>query len=125
MQLLLYRSHRPGMFHRAIYTLDIRAQFTAEELDTIQQHGLRTMLLYTRGEISDGGRGLLGILFRLGFLAANLSLRVRDLVEGKRMEAADILAILSIEDEVTAASRTFNQVLVAAANYDREWIVEL
>jgi hypothetical protein len=125
MKLLLHRSHRRGLFHPVIYAVDVRAQFSDEEYATISYHGLATRGLYSRSELADRGRGLMGILYRLAFGASNLTVQGQDLIVGKRIEAADIVTILSIEDQLTAASRTFHQIVIAAANYDGDQVVEL
>ncbi len=126
MKLLLHRSHRPGLFgDRVIYRLDVRADLTEGEKADITTYGLAGTPLYQRLEVAERGRGLLGMAFRLTFKAANLTVNVRDLIEGKRVECADILEMLSLEDQVREAARSFSLVLTAAARFDGDEVVDL
>lgn len=125
MKLLLRRSHRPGLLHKIIYSLDVRAHLSAAERALIAQYGLAGALLYQRMELADPGKGLLGLVFRLGFRTANLSVRVYDLIDGKRIECADIVEMLSMEDQIRKAAHTFSRILAAAAQFDADEIVDL
>lgn len=125
MKLLLRRSHRPGLLHKVIYILDIRAHLSDEERASVAKYGLAGIRLYQRLEVAEPGKGLLGMAFRFAFRAANLSLHVRDLVDGKRFECADLIEVLSVEDQIKEAARTFSQLLAAAAGFDGDEVAEL
>ncbi len=123
MKLLLRRRQRVGL--RRIYVLDVRGHFSEEELSGIRAHGLTKRQLYSRLEMADRGRGLLGLLFRSTFGAANLTVTMGDLVQGKRIECDDLVEVLAIEDAIRKAARFFNQVVGAGAEFDDEEEVEL
>ena len=126
MKLLLHRSHRPGLLGgRIIYRLDVRADLTEDERADIATYGLGGTQLYQRLEVAERGRGLLGMMFRLRFKAANLTLSVRDLIEGKRVECADIVEMLALEDQVRQAARTFSLVLNTAARFDGDEVLDV
>jgi hypothetical protein len=124
MNLLLRRTHRSGLLSKVVYTLDVRAHLSEAERAAVSEYGLARVRLYRRMEVADPGKGLLGIAFRFAFKAGNLSLHARDLVDGKRLECADIVEILSVEDQVRASARTFSQLLAAAVGFDGEEVVE-
>jgi hypothetical protein len=126
MKLLLHRSHRRGLIGgRVIYILDARAHLSEAELDDVATYGLASTQLYERLEIARRGSGLLGYIFRFTFRLANLTVTVRDLVEGKRVECDDFLEILSLEDQLRRAARRLSLVLAAAARFDGDEVVEL
>jgi hypothetical protein len=125
MKLLLRRSHRAGLFHKLIYILDVRVQLSDEEREVMVNHALARTRLYERVELMERGRGLFGFLYRAVFGARNLTIRVAELIDGKRIELPDIAEILSVEDQMTGSVRTFNQLLQAAAHYDSDEVVNL
>jgi hypothetical protein len=125
MQLLLRRSTRAGAFHRVIYVLDVRARLSDDERDTIVRHGLAARSLYERSELSDRGRGLLGLLSRLVYRAGNLTISVADLMKGRRVETSDLSEILSLEDLVKVRARAFSMLVRAAGDFVGDEVLEL
>ena len=126
MKLLFRRSQRTGIFSgKTIFVLDLRAEFAEEELLAIDRYDLTGELLFTRGEIVEPGYGLLGFASRLAFHALNSSLTVGELADGKRIECTDIVEALATEDHIRESAETLRRVLLAAAQYEGEEIVEL
>ncbi|HEY3814578.1 MAG TPA: hypothetical protein VGL66_15255 [Caulobacteraceae bacterium] len=126
MKLLLRRSHRYGLVgSKRIYVLDVRAHVNAEELAGMTAHGLLDRELYGRLEMADRGAGLLGLAYRSMFGMANLTITVRDLIGGKRIECADLVEVLAVEDVVRRASQTISLVLAAGQRFDGEEVVNL
>lgn len=126
MKLLFRRSHRSGLFRtKVIYVLDVRAELSEEERSNIVKFGLGSTRLYQRLEVVAQGKGLIGVAFRLGFQATNLSLSMADLTDGKRIECSSIAEVLSIEDEVKEAARRFSLLLAAAIGFDGEEVIDL
>lgn len=124
MKLLLRRDQRAGMLGKVIFTLDVRADISAEERAAITKYKLGDAELYASHEIS-GGSGLLGVASRLAYKAMTISVSVKDLAGGKRIECKDIVEMLAVEDQIREAARTFAQVLAAAAHFGGEEVVEL
>ena len=125
MKLLLRRDQRSSTFGKVIFTLDVRAELSDEERSNIAKYKLDGTMLYQRDELVDPGKGLLGLASRLAFKAMNITVSVRDLSGGKRIECKDIVEMLAVEDQIKEAAKTFNAVLAAAAHFGGEEVVDL
>lgn len=125
MKLLLRRGQKSGMLGGGItFVLQVRASLTEQESDNVRRYKLGKTVLYTRGEMTDPGKGLLGLASRLAFRAMNISVSVDDLVEGKRIDCKDIMEMLAVEEQIKEACQNFKAVLQAAAHFDGEEVVE-
>jgi hypothetical protein len=125
MYLILRRDQRKGLLGKIVFQLDVRAEIAAEEMECILRYRLSETVLYTKGELTDRGSGLLGMASRLAFKAMNISVSVGDLVQGKRIECKDILEMLAVEDQIKEAAATFKLVLNAATHFGGEETIEL
>ena len=88
MELLLRRDQKVGMLGMGsvIFALEVRARLTSAEQQNITRYKLGKTILYTKNEIIDPGKGLIGLASRLAFKALNISVSVDDLTGGKRIE---------------------------------------
>jgi hypothetical protein len=120
MYLLLRRDQRSSLMGKIIFQLDVRAEISEQEYDSIARYRLGDTILYTKGEIIDPGSGLLGLASRLAFKAMNISVSVDDLIRGKRIECKDIVEMLAVEAQIKEAATTFKQVLNAAMYFGGE-----
>jgi hypothetical protein len=109
---------------KPVFMLDVRAEISAAEKANIEKYKLGDAMLYQSHEIS-GGSGLLGVASRLAYKAMTVSVSVRDLAGGKRVECKDIVEMLAVEDQIREAALTFKQVLDAAAHFGGEEVIEL
>jgi len=125
MKLLLRRDQRGGMLGKQVFSLDVRADLSADERANISKYKLGQTVLYASHEITDRGSGLLGLATRLAHKAMMISVSVDDLVSGKRVECKDILEMIAVEDQIKDAARTFKAVLEAAAQFGGEEVLEL
>jgi hypothetical protein len=125
MYLILRRDQRSSLMGKVVFQLDVRAEITQEEYDSIGRYRLADTVLYTKGEIVDPGSGLLGLASRLAFKAMNISVTVNDLVRGKRIECRDIVEMLAVEEQITQAAMTFKRVLNAAVQFGGEEAIEI
>jgi hypothetical protein len=125
MNLLLRRDQRSSMMGNAVFSLDVRAEITADERRYIDRYKLGKSVLYTKGELIDPGKGLLGLASRVAFKAMNISVTVEDLAGGKRIECKDILEMLAVEDQIKEAAQTLKQVLEAAAHFGGEEVLAI
>jgi hypothetical protein len=125
MKLLLRRDQRSSMLGKVIFTLEVRADITAEEQSNIRKYKLGDTMLYQSHEMTDRGSGLLGMASRLAFKAMTIHVSVNDLANGKRIECKDIVEMLAVEDQIKEAAQTFSQVLSAAASFGGEEVVEI
>lgn len=124
MKLLIRRDQRAGLLGKMIFTLDVRADLSADEKERLRKYKLQDTELYASHEIT-GGSGLLGVASRLAWKAASLTLTVKDLEGGKRIEVKDVVEMLAIEDQIREAARTFKAVLDAASHFGGEEVLEL
>jgi len=125
MKLLLRRDQRSGLLGKMIFTLEVRADLSDEEKAAITKYKLGDTVLYEKSTIIDPGSGLLGLASRLAFKAMNISVSVKDLAYGKKLECKDIVEMLAVEDQLKEAGKTFNAVLNAALHFGGEEVVDL
>ena len=125
MKLLLRRDQRQGLLGKVIFTLEIRAELSAEEKTAISKYKLSDTVLYEKNTMIDPGSGLLGVASRLAGRAMMMSVSVRDLANGKKLECKDIVEMLAVEDQVREAAKTFNAVLHAAKQFGGEEVIDL
>jgi len=107
------------------FSLEVRADLTADERASIAKYKLGDTMLYQSHEMTDRGSGLLGVASRLAFKALTISVSVKDLVNGKKIECKDIVEMLAAEDQIKEAAQTFVQVLHAAATFGGEEVIEI
>lgn len=124
MKLLIRRDQRPGLLGKVVFTLEVRADLSADEKERIRKYKLQETELYASHEIT-GGSGLLGVASRLAWKAVTLTLTVKDLEGGKRIEVKDVVELLAIEEQIREAARTFKAVLDAASHFGGEEVLEL
>ncbi|HYC98459.1 hypothetical protein [Brevundimonas sp.] len=124
MKLLLRRDQRAGLLGKVVFTLDVRADLSADEKERIRRFKLQDTELYASHEIT-GGSGLLGVASRLAYKAVTLTLTVKDLEGGKRVEVKDVVELLAIEGHIRQAAQTFKEVLDAASHFGGEEVLEL
>ncbi|MBV9182364.1 MAG: hypothetical protein JO356_13725 [Acidobacteria bacterium] len=125
MKVLLRRDQRQGVLGKVIFTLEVRADLLPEEKDAITKYKLGDTVLYERDTLIDRGSGLLGVASRLAFKAMNISVAVKDLTNGKKIECKDIIEMLAVEEQIREAAHTFGQVLKAARQFGGEEVIEL
>jgi len=125
MNLLLRRDQRSGVMGGVTFVLDVRADISAQERDSIARYKFGRAVLYSRDQLVDPGKGLLGVASRLAFKAMNISVTVDDLAGGKRIECKDILEMLAVEEQIKDAAQTFKQILEAAAHFGGEEVVAI
>ena len=125
MKLLLRRDQRSGMLGKVVFTLEVRAQLSQEESGAITKYKLGDTVLYEKNTMIDPGSGVLGLASRVAFRAMNISVSVKDLVNGKKIEVKDIVEMLAVEDQIKEAAKTFNAVLEAARQFGGEVVIDL
>lgn len=125
MKLLLRRDQRQGILGKVVFTLEVRAELTQEEAAAISKYKLGDTVLYERNTMIDPGSGLLGLASRVAFRAMNMSLSVKDLTGGKKLECKDIVEMIAVEDQVKEAGKTFHSVLHTARLFGGEEVVDL
>ncbi|HTW36678.1 MAG TPA: hypothetical protein VMD53_18820 [Rhizomicrobium sp.] len=125
MKLLVRRDQRSGLLGKVIFALEVRADLSPEERHAIDKYKLGDTVLYEKDTIVDPGSGLLGLASRVAFRAMNMSVSVKDLAHGKKLECKDIVEMLAVEDQVREAGKVFNAVLHAAMHFGGEEVVDL
>jgi hypothetical protein len=125
MKLLLRHDQKSGLMGKVTFTLTVRADLSQQEKDNIQKYKLGDTVLYERMTMVDKGSGLLGVASRLAFKMMNLSVAIKDLTDGKKIDCKDIVEMLAVEDQIKEAAHTFKNVLEAAANFGGEEVIEI
>ncbi|HEX3666925.1 MAG TPA: hypothetical protein VHU23_17005 [Rhizomicrobium sp.] len=125
MKLLLRRDQRSGLLGKIIFALEVRAELSDDERQAISKYKLGDTVLYEKSTIIDPGRGLLGLASRLAHKAMNISVSVRDLTNGKKLECKDIVEMLAVEEQLREAGKTFSAILIAAQRFGGEEVIDL
>ena len=126
MKLLIKRDQRSGVLGKVIFQLDVRAELSEDERRSIDKYKLGKEVLYSRDQAPNVDPNTIKGLGKLLIASAlNVSVTVNDLVNGKRIEAKDILEMLSAEEQIREAAKNFNAVLHAASKFGGEEVVEL
>lgn len=125
MKLLLRRDQRQGILGKVVFTLEIRAELTPDEVAAISKYKLGDTVLYERDTLTDPGSGLLGLASRIAFKAINMSLSVNDLQRGKKLECRDIVEMLAVEEQIRVAGKNFHAILHTARLFGGEEVVDL
>ena len=125
MKLLLRRDQRSSLMGKAVFVLEVRAELSDEERRSISTYKFGKAVLYSKQELVDRGSGLLGLASRLAFHAANISVTVDDLANGKRIECKDILEMLAVQEQLKEAAANLKGILEAASHFGGEEVIEL
>ena len=126
MTLVLRRDQKSGKFSSKVtFMLSVRADISDEEKEWIKKYRLGDTMLYEKMKLEDPGSGLLGAAGRLAFKAMNLTVSVNDLSSGKTIECKDIVEMVAVEDQIKEAAETFKVILLTAAQFGGEEIVEV
>ncbi len=123
---MLRRDQKSGMLSSAVkFTLTVRAELTDEEQKWITTYKLGDTMLYEKMTMTDKGAGLLGVASRLAFKMVNITVSVNDLAKGKTVECKDIVEMIAVEEQIKDAAQTFKAVLLTAAQFGGEEVIEV
>ena len=125
MKLLLRRDQKTGILGKVTFTLDVRAEISAEEKDAIKKYKLGDAVLYSKKEFTGNTEGLKGLASFLAHRMMNLSIDVNDLANGKKVECKDISEMLAAEQQIKEAAQTLKGILEAATNFKGEEVIEI
>lgn len=125
MKLLLRREQKSGVLGAVTFSLVVRAELTDEEQSNVTRYKLSDTMLYEKYGLIDRGSGILGLVTRFFHRATNLTISVRDLAGGKRIDCKNVVEMLAIEEHIKEAARTFRAVLEAARSFGGEEVVEI
>jgi hypothetical protein len=125
MNLLLRRDQRVSRLGKMLFVLDARAQLSKDEVRAIQTHRFGKAILYARNGRGKQAKSLPGLLSRLPLHAANISISVDDLANGKRIECRDILEMLAVQEQLKEAAANLKSLLEAARYFGGEEVIEL
>lgn len=126
MKLLLRREQRSGMLGgKPVFSLDVRADLTAAEREHVKKYKLADTILYQRYKTAPPLEGATGFIAGVLMEMDNITIAVRDLENGRRIECKDVLQMIGVEALVKEAAANFKAVLEAAATFGGEEVVEL
>jgi hypothetical protein len=125
MKLLLRRDQRAGLLGKVVFTLDVRADLSADEKAKISKYKLGSTVLYSKNEMKQGSTETAQLGYAIMWRTLNLIISVNDLENGKRVECKDILEMLGAEGQIREAAQAFKQVLDAASHFGGQEVIEL
>jgi len=128
MKLLLRRSERSSVLGNPIYILEVRADLSQEERGWITKYKFGSVSLYSKRPqdfFDPKNASVAGVGLAILHHALNITVTVTDLVHGKRIECKNILEMLTAEEQIKEAARTFGNVLRAASQFDGEEVVAI
>jgi hypothetical protein len=142
MQLKLKRSQRSGGLTggKIFFCLDVRAEYTPEELANIQKYKLGGEVLYSSeaakrhseaavAHLDEGSRGSVGGLLKgvvsVAMAKFNLNVTIDSLAKGQHIECKDLQELLGAESAIHEACKNVKQYLDVAKTFDgREVVVD-
>lgn len=127
MKLLFRRDQRQGgmLGGKVVFTLHVRADIAPEERSAIAKYKLGDTMLYARDRVHLDSESVGGYAkFWLKHMM-NLTIQVKDLVDGKNVECKDILEMLAAEEQIKEAASNFSGMLRAAMHFGGEEVVEV
>ena len=139
MLLKIKRSQRQGgiLGNKALFALDIRADYSADERDAINRYKLGGDIVYSSeaakrhsakvdAHLSAGtGGGLAKGIMSMALASMNLSITIASLQQGHHIECKDMSEVLEAENGLREACKNVTSWLDAAKTFDgREMVVE-
>ena len=122
--MLLRRDQRSAMLGgKPVFTLDVRADLTAEEKANIAKYRLGDAILFQRFS-DDEKRGDNFGAAVLRFLR-DLTITVSELENGRRFECKDIREMVASQAAIKEAAIMFKTVLDTAAQFGGEEVIEV
>jgi hypothetical protein len=131
MQLKIQRSQRDtGLISKtAMFCLDARAEFTAQEQDSISRYKLGGEVIYSSeasrrlleksARQQDGStRGALKSLVTIGLAAMRLNISISSLARGQHIECKSLEELRGAEDALMTACTNLKDYLDTAATFD-------
>lgn len=139
MMLKIKRSQRTGgvFANKALFALDIRADYSQEERDAINRYKLGGEIVYSSEAAkrhaanagthldSGTGAGLAKGIMSMALASMNLSITIASLQQGHHIECKDMNEVLGAESTLRDACKNVTAWLDAAKTFDgREMVVE-
>lgn len=139
MLLKIKRSQRTGgvFANKALFALDIRADYSPEERDSINRYKLGGDVVYSSegakrhaaradSHLASGtGGGLAKGIMSMALSSMNLNITIASLQQGHHIECKDMSEVLEAESTLREACKNITSWLDAAKTFDgREIVVE-
>ena len=134
MQLKIQRSQRTGglMGGKAIFVLDIRAEYSPDERASINKYGLGGEIIYNSQKATehiDRAMQSTNAFKTLGSIALakmSLNITIAGLAKGQHVECKDLGELIGCEEAIREACKNVRAFLDTAATFDgREEVVEV
>lgn len=123
MKLILNKSQQAkGLTgSKIVYTLDIKADLTEDELNNIARYKMANEVLYSdaEGDVTES------IWKSLKVIATSTVIRVSDLTNGKAIQCDSFMEIMAVQQQVKTACSNLKSLLEAMANFEGEEILEI
>jgi hypothetical protein len=143
MQLKIKRSQRAGglMGGKLLFCLDVRAEYSPEEQDSIKKYKLGGEVIYNsesakrhldaaNAHLDAGSQGSVGGLLRgvaaIAMAKMNLHITIDSLAKGHHIECKELDELLGAEQTIHSACKNMKLYLDAAKTFDgREVVLDL
>ena len=137
MQIKITRTQRKGgiMGGKIIFALDMRAEYTEKERDTINKYNLGGEVIYNsaaaQAHLEEAGKrlsegGLVGGFVSMAMARMKLNITIVSLKEGVHIECKDLAELLEAEKTVKEACQNLVSYLHVAQSFDgRVDVVEI
>ena len=123
MKLHFRRDQRSGL-GGIVFVLNVRAEISPDERVALSKYKLNNVLLYQRNPKAMQDTWT-GIAKHLIHQALDLTIQVKDLAEGKKVECKNILEMLAVEEQLKEAGQNLAGILRAAMLFGGEQVVEV
>ncbi len=119
MELLLTRDQKGGLMGGIKFQLTARAQLTPDESEAVKKYKMGDTVLWEKPNDGPNIQSVTSIL-KHRFLVPRV--QVFDLINGKTIEAKDIVEILDAEEQLLSAANLFHKMLTAAKSFGGETV---
>ena len=126
MQLKIQRSQRTGglMGGKAIFVLDIRAEYSPDERASINKYGLGGEIVYSSQKATEHldravqSTSAFRTLGSIALAKMSLNITIASLAKGQHVECKDLAELVGCEEAIRTACKNVRSYLDVAATFD-------
>ena len=126
MQLKIQRSQRTGglMGGKAIFVLDIRAEYSPDERASINKSGLGGEIVYSSQKATEHldravqSTSAFRTLGSIALAKMSLNITIASLAKGQHVECKDLAELVGCEEAIRTACKNVRSYLDVAATFD-------
>jgi hypothetical protein len=128
MEVLLTKSQKKGMMGMGAvsFILEIQARLTEEEKALVKRYKMDDIIIFEKMPVNAAvsATGVVGKLaIGLASKVFQLQFYVKDLVNGRKIEAKDISEMIAAEAQIRGAAENFHNMLMASKYFEGEEVI--